>query len=709
MIRFQISTLIFTGIFLSSSFSFSQDMGLPYVEGNTETQWFRPLGMTDKAIQNQLMEIGFLSNEEISSQIDFFKKTGKGGLNPYDPDQITLTAEFSSSSGEIYSRVGFYYEDQRQDYRNDRYLPLNTQYNWRIRFSPPEAGSWMMTATIAYSGKSLQYRMGFNAVESPRKGRLQAVSTGTNKDRYLHHATTKEAFFAFGENISSGGFFTLKPSQLEAQLTAISQLKTAGGNFSRFEMSAQGPLPDWPNINEYSEKQDEMYAFDKLMQTIEEKEIYSIVFRHHVEVNGDHWDLPNWENNPYRKGFNLQKPSEYFTNPDCIKLQNNSIRYQIARWGSCQYFSFFGYSEIDNWLKPMINDEGLSEKQALTIFKKWFVDQKNYILQELNADIKFINSYASTPKVEKKNKSAGLLQESEVIAFHKYGAHKGLNFDNRAATIEELFKEYGKPVLLEEMGLDPNKLPISCCTGVEFHNSIMSTAFMGGMGTGMEWWWNRGIHDFGYIKDLECAQRVFKGIDLSKGNFGPQLYSDAREKKRTIESYALVGDSGRTVIGWVKNATIYWRNLSTEYKCIEDLVRDGKLSEDCMSKDGQVNFRKDSTPEYAYDVYRDAYTGMEPITIGSKADITQNPEVKIKDLRSGRGKNTNWYKVEFYNNEFAEPFRPLYTYTQYVSSNWFGNLKFHVPFMSVDYRDYSYKITWLGEGKTNPIPARGRR
>ena len=47
------------------------------------------------------------------------------------------------------------------------------------------------------------------------------------------------------------------------------------------------------------------------------------------------------------------------------------------------------------------------------------------------------------------------------------------------------------------------KIAMYCCTGIEYHNSIWSTALMGDFGTGMDWWWDGGVHDYGYYKDLK--------------------------------------------------------------------------------------------------------------------------------------------------------------------------------------------------------------
>ena len=369
-------------------------------------------------------------------------------------------------------------------------------------------------------------------------------------------------------------------------------------------------MPDWNDLKDYTEKQSQMHAFDQLMAYAEEKEFYAIIFRHHVEVNGADWDLPNWKNNPYRKEFNLQKPSDYFTDIALRQDQRNSLRYQFARWGYSPYFAFYGYSEVDNWIQPMVDEEGLSEAEAAAIFSTWFQEQQEY-MRELNPDMLYVNSYAGVPNHERNNPN-GLLAASDILALHAYGETKGVNYDYRARESEIYYQEFKRPVLIEEMGVSPDKLTLYCCTSAEFHNAIWCTTFMGGMGTGMEWWWNRGIHDFDFIRELELVMRHTKGIDFAAGAFKPQRYSDGTEKERTIESYCLIGDSKNTAIGWVKNSTVYWRNLTERYDCMKQLVETGTLDYECVSEDGYHKFHE-QTSDYSVEKYRDEYTDVESI------------------------------------------------------------------------------------------------
>ena len=114
-------------------------------------------------------------------------------------------------------------------------------------------------------------------------------------------------------------------------------------------------------IDNYSSKLDEMYAFDKIVELCENNNVYFIVFRHHVELmnsrtnpGGSDWSGVSWFDNPYRKALDLQFKKDYFTDSVAKVWQKNSLRYVFSRWGYSPNFTFYGYSEVDNWYKDLL-------------------------------------------------------------------------------------------------------------------------------------------------------------------------------------------------------------------------------------------------------------------------------------------------------------------------------------------------------------------
>lgn len=681
-----------------------------------ECVWYLPSGTPGEVGKYNKTELGFrLSESSQKKMYAFINKNDTTGINPFDPEQVNFEATFISPTGLQTKRFGFYYLPYTENKTLDKWDADTTSYPWRVRFAPDEVGEWKVNVTVQIRGNKSPVKTveAFTCVASDHKGTLKKSETGTDADRYLYYSETGETFVAISNNISSGGFFTYKPSQNNRQMTGVQQLIEAGGNFTRFDMQPQAALPDWPVYNNYNVKQDEMYGFDRMVEQCEKNGIYFIVFRHHVELmdsyynpGGSDWSGVSWFDNPYRIGLALSRKSEYLTDEEAIEWQMNSLRYVFSRWGYSPSFSFYGYSEINNWYSGIVQDEQKADPkykavEAHRLFTNWYLNQKGYIQKELSNKVLFSNSFSNIPDVEISINYNGIFRNSDVISLHNYETVKDVNFKNRFGRVVKYWNLYNKPVIFEEMGISDNKLRIYCCTGIEYHNSIWSTSMMGCFGTGMEWWWDRGVHDFGYHMQLKLIHSFFEGEDLRKMNCSPQKWSDSKSSaKRTIENFALVSENQERVLGWVHNATFYWRNLEPEYPCIKELVDKSKLSYPCMVGDG-YDLNTEGPGDYAADKYKDDYTENGGTQTISTEVIATNPTFKISGLKKSRGAQKYWYKVEFYAVNGTKLVMDA-SATQTISSDAFGSITPCVPNLDKVNPDYSYKVVYLGKAKKAP-------
>ena len=686
-------------------------------------------------------ELGINIPQVYEDQISQFLNGRSGGINPYDPDHIDLRVKLLSPDGTSVVRYAFYYTDfnmslelnARDPQQNkNEFVPVRTNHPWRFRFAPDQPGDWKFEFELILNGKSVLRQEGttFLCVASQHKGTL-VIDKG---DRYLRYSNSNEPFFAIGENISSGGACTYLPSQFQRQANAVQELIDAGGNFTRFELGAQAALPDWPVHDNYHGKQDEMFAFDKIVDLCEQNGVYFILFRHHVEAwEGADWMDIRWENNPYRKAFNIPILG-YFTNEQVKKAQEKTLRYIYSRWGYSANMSFYGYSEVDNWYSKLQRDiekgaqpvrytreykaKRQPEPYAGSVLKKWIEEQQEFIRAELKKDALFCHTYASVGILED-HISTSFFSISDVIGLHIYGENKNINYSKRAIIPEEYRKKYNKPVFIEEMGIA--NIGLYCCTGIEFHNSIWSTAMMGGFAVGMDWWWDRGVHDFGYYRDFKHLQLFFENEKLKEGSYEPQRWSDTGKssKKRQLESYALVSQNGDRALGWVHNATFYWRNLS-DNTCISNLIV-GKYVENppCHVAPDPYGFnpqdrKYDCIPRTYHDMYNaevenlrdfgkkeftDHYTERGGARAIGGNELSKNPTFAIEGLKkSGLGKKKKeWYKIEFFGTTGNfDPTVAISAYTQELTTNGTGKLKVHIPLLDANQADLGYKVAYLG-------------
>ena len=117
---------------------------------------------------------------------------------------------------------------------------------------------------------------------------------------------------------------------------------------------------------------------------------------------------------------------------------------------------------------------------------------------------------------------------------------------------------------------------------------------MGTAGTGMNWWWDRGLHDFKRYEDYKILSNFFKDEKMNLESYEPQKWHNKVSIKRTlIENYALINESATKVLGWVHNATHYWRNINNP--CLEELKSKGHFTSPHKLKDGVYLGSKDKT------------------------------------------------------------------------------------------------------------------
>lgn len=742
--------LFFTGSILKSYGSENDALNSSPVNGSQiKYQWYEPFSGSASIGKYNKMEIGFQLPGNVTGQINKFIQKGVDGINPFDPEQIDFRVKLTDPGGKEITRFAFYYKPFIEDLEADTFIPDTTSFPWRFRFAPNLTGNWNMEISVVLKGETTltHEAISFVCVDSNHPGILQVTETNSEGDRWLKYSETNKTFFAVSNNISSGGFCAYLPTQNRRQMEAVQELIDAGGNFTRFELGGQAALPDWPVYNDYKGKFDEMYAFDRLVDLCENNNVYFTVFRHHVEVmdggnpNEHSWDGMGWFDNPYRMAFTIGSYEEYFTKEEIIKWQNNTLRYIFSRWGYSPSFAFYSYSEIDRWYSKLFEDEEqrkvtgrkeitdggkFTEKESIKLLAKWVENQQNFIKTNFNDKMMFCHSYAIVPKNEKNKNFKGFFHLSDVIGVHNYGEVKNINYKKRYDQLEQYWEIYKKPVIMEEMGI--NKIPLHCCTGIDYHNSIWSTAMMGDFGTGMDWWWDRGIHDFGYQNELKIIQLFFAGEDLKKGNYSPQKWEDVASidagnyaaNHRTIENYALKSADNEKVIGWVHNATYYWRNLADEMPCIQDLIDDNKLSDPCyVAKNKHFNpsnvgkieicwyteqhdLSSEIHTEYSHKRYEDHFTRRGgAIDIGDSCAITENPIFTIKDLKPSVGLKKNWYRIEFYYTE-GNVLKVNQSATQIIHTNSEGDLKPHVPDLNKLNPDYAYKIVFIGRSKNKP-------
>jgi len=228
--------------------------------------------------------------------------------NPFDPDEIDISANFISPSGKSWNVYGFY------DY--------NFGMLWKIRFSPNEKGVWQYSVKVQdKNGEATSEKKSFKALPSAKKGPIQIAA---NK-RYLQHpdGTT---FFGVGLWYNDGyaGFNSgrITPENLDKLKslgvnfisTFITPLETHASGLGRYDQNISGRL-------------------DEVLGLCEERDmVLSLNVWFHSYLSETVWGGGNvrWYTNPYS---NVTPAKDFYRSEPAWKLQEKLYRYFIARWG----------------------------------------------------------------------------------------------------------------------------------------------------------------------------------------------------------------------------------------------------------------------------------------------------------------------------------------------------------------------------------------
>jgi hypothetical protein len=691
------------------------------------------------------METGFRIPSFVNNLVGDFLENNAIGLNPFDPEDIDFKILLKAPNGEQLVRYAFYYkpfvEQLSGSYEagnlQNQFVQDTTSFPWRFRFAPDQIGLWSAKIEVKVKGHGTFYFPGFHfqCMSSDHKGYLSISTNAAESDRWMYYGETGEPFYAIALNLGISGPESYLPSESLRHLNGLQKLVDVGGNFTRFELGAQSALPDWPNYKNYSSKLDEMYAFDRMVAKSELDHVYFILFRHHVEVNtGNPWDNIRWEHNPYKNAFGIEI-DEYFTNPDVLKAQKNTLRYIYSRWGYSTNMAAYSYSEVDNWYSRLIeeivngnivitppnqNFSYNAEMLAGYHLRSWILNQHSFIRNQLNNKAKFTHTYASVEIMETYN-TTSFFNISDFLGLHVYSYEKNSNFLHRFDDLNKYWDQYQKPIIIEEQGV--LKPILYCCSNTIFHNDTWATAMMGGFGTGMDWWWNRGIMENGYQKDLFLVKIFFEGENLRGGKYSPQKWADKSNfEKRKIENFVLVSKNKDRALGWVHNATYYWRNLATDNGgCIQNLVDNSPFSNPpCFFDIDPFGFpyvnndQGYDAPQPWNHVYANDHESSAGLDNSDYDDDFTNEggwvlvganfeeEILIKKLKvSGVGSKKHWYRIDYYVTRLEDqiPIHSGTNGTQTIHTNILGRLRPKIPVMGNTNPDFAYKVTYLGHYK----------
>jgi hypothetical protein len=442
------------------------------------------------------MEVGIALPEELQSQIDMYL-SGAPGLNPYDPDDISIYAGFQQGADPMVFVNGFYYQDFAVS--GSSWTSSPTEYPWRLRFAPPKAGEWKATVLVAAGGVHLfEGHFSFTCLESGNRGYLERGQFGQR----LRFSESKEGFFAIGQNIAwptnALTYSTAEPAHYDEQRANITDLKQRGGNFFRIVLAPWSNAIEFEKMGDYSARQPHLWELDRI---IDQAHDYDMFIQLCLEMHTQ-WELsnpfgaPSWSQNPYNSANQtkipgIAQPVDFFTSPAAAQEYQKKLRYFFARYG---YSTNLAVTELFSEIDKIANYNDPAVKAATL---QWHGTMLSHIKSSIGAKQLLSTSFSDNPDPSPLSPGTSIFSDPnlDVTNRHHYAnptpADHSINYDSRYNAMVSGSSTYGldhfmKPSIFGEMGGSTVTGELPC--EVEFHSALWSTAFMGGYGAGLQWW-----------------------------------------------------------------------------------------------------------------------------------------------------------------------------------------------------------------------------
>ena len=389
--------------------------------------------------------------------------------NPFNPEEIDLSAIFVSPSGETIVMPGFLYS-AKQDADKNYMEPV-----WKVRFSPALEGEWRYSVRLKTpKGEDRTESKSFKCAASQSKGFVRV----SRKDPKYFEFENGDFYYPIGENVCW--------ASLPSYKKYFTEMQKAGDNWSRVWMSNWEVGLEWTKGSGYRglgkynlEKADKL---DKIVGLAKECGIYfQLVINHHGQLSTK--VNPQWEENPYNKknGGPCEKPQDFFTNLEAKKYFKDRMRYIVARWSySPNIMAWELWNEI-----TFIDDLNPDTDAA------WHKEMASYIKEIDPSKHLITTSYAGTFHDYGFNKKLWESPEIDYTQFHMYTQE----VVSAIMGAYRLMSQFDKPYFMGEIGTDSSEgVDNKDLDGAYIHAALWSEYMLACGGNAMPWWWDKYIH-----------------------------------------------------------------------------------------------------------------------------------------------------------------------------------------------------------------------
>ncbi|MEN8156890.1 MAG: DUF5060 domain-containing protein [Bacteroidota bacterium] len=443
--------------------------------------------------------------------------------NPYDPDQLDLSAQFTSPTGKVWEINGYY----------DNYNNVN---QWKIRFSPNETGEWRYTLKVidrVDTATTSEYTL--NAVESNHKGWIRV----SEKNPHYFEYDNGSSFYGVG------AYYPWPQGDVVAMLD---RLQATGSNFwALMNMPYDNGTifeSDKSGLGRYDQLQ--CGWMEHLLELSEERDLkmqYAIWV--HRVIAKDIWDMGFWDTrNPYSTIMNA---TEFFVHEEGWEYQKKQFRYLIARYAGYRSFAIWELvNEItgtDAWeLGGGKHGSGLAWVKKMDDYF-----QENDPYNHPTTASQHGGHYWPEGYAEVDVSNVHLYDKGWPMRYPSNVVRSGLY--NYAKITADMWSDNKQPAYMGEAGFMEQHsyiAPPSAEYTQYYHNALWGCWANGSASTPL--WWEFNEHDIMYddvLEQLTAFGKVYGLIDYTREPLKPVEASSL-----SADAYAMFGDS--TGFGWLR-------------------------------------------------------------------------------------------------------------------------------------------------------------
>ncbi len=418
--------------------------------------------------------------------------------NPFDQEEVNVTAIFNTPNGAIIRIPAFYYQEFNRSLVGDeeKLTPIGKPY-WKVRFTPREIGEYKFHAMLEDEGQIIETdRITFNCSSSDNRGFVRI----SNRDQRFFQFDDDSSFFFIGHDVcwfGSKGTYDYD--------TWFSSMNLNGEKITRIWMAPWAFGIEWKRLGYYDMA--EAWRLDYVLEEAREKDIYVLLcLMNHGQLQSGGL-TGQFNDNPYNaaRGGPLARPEDFWRDETAKELFKRRLRYIVSRWGySTQVLAWELWNEVE--LTDNYNFEQVAD---------WHNLMAQYLLQI--DPYRHLVTTSSDPHF-------GNLDSMDLLTVHRYGPAGFLDIGGAIhSMISELLQSYEKPVLVSEFGADWRWFDDPYTTkdkeGVQIHNGIWSSVHSGSASSAMLWWWDNYIHPFDLYYHFKALSKYLEGIQPDRSGF----------------------------------------------------------------------------------------------------------------------------------------------------------------------------------------------